>query len=320
MIERHYERIAPVFFTADGGADGTISVDSVGCFKVKQKVKITALGQDSLILEIKEIPDYTTIIVGPFGSPNKNGNNHNMLLRTDLSAYTVASSASITAERQKRNSIAWEDIRRAVYEEEPTVALRTFSVDKLGKPWAIDNPFPVQLSEGSVEIGTVNAELEVQLSHRDDYPDSGDVHDSVRVGDGDDLLEVNDDGSINVNVISGSVDTPVIYTETGSFTDTSETEILSYAATNDNIQITKIVATAQTFGIWRIYDGTVAPGNLVATYRSSPTQRNMDISFDQPIVLESTTDTLKITFQAQRYRSQLLGGSASTFTRIEGYY
>lgn len=47
-----------------------------------------------------------------------------------------------------------------------------------------DNPIHVQLSNGSINVGTVNAELEVQLSHKDNDPDNGDVHDSVRIGDG----------------------------------------------------------------------------------------------------------------------------------------
>ena len=47
-----------------------------------------------------------------------------------------------------------------------------------------DNPIHVQLSDGSINVGTVNAELEVQLSHKDNDPDNGDVHDSVRIGDG----------------------------------------------------------------------------------------------------------------------------------------
>lgn len=66
------------------------------------------------------------------------------------------------------------------------------------------NPIFVQLSDGSVNIGTVNAELEVQLSHRDDDPDSGDVHDSVRIGDGE--FEVNmtpseDESRIGMNTM-----------------------------------------------------------------------------------------------------------------------
>ncbi len=66
-------------------------------------------------------------------------------------------------------------------------AKRVTWVDKDGNPGlgtTPSNPIHAQLSDGSINIGTVNAELEVQLSHIDDDPDSGDVHDSVRIGDG----------------------------------------------------------------------------------------------------------------------------------------
>ncbi len=62
--------------------------------------------------------------------------------------------------------------------------------------YSADKPLFVQLSDGSIEIGTVNAELEVQLSHQDDVPDTGDIADSVQIGDGTDTLEINPDGSI----------------------------------------------------------------------------------------------------------------------------
>jgi hypothetical protein len=51
----------------------------------------------------------------------------------------------------------------------------------------------------------VNGELEVQLSHQDNVPNLGDVADSVRVGDGTNVLKVNPDGSINTT----SADKPV---------------------------------------------------------------------------------------------------------------
>lgn len=63
-----------------------------------------------------------------------------------------------------------------------------------------DKPIYVQLSDGSVNIGTVNAEVEMQLSSKDDFPDAGDQHDSIRIGDQNYELSVNSDGSINVNM------------------------------------------------------------------------------------------------------------------------
>lgn len=67
--------------------------------------------------------------------------------------------------------------------EDDILARRVVFVDALGNFYNTNNPLPVILTDGSVNIGTVNAEIEVQLSSRDNYPDSGDVHDSVRWGD-----------------------------------------------------------------------------------------------------------------------------------------
>lgn len=68
--------------------------------------------------------------------------------------------------------------------EDDADAKRIVMVDSLGNFNSEDNPLFVQLTDGSITIGTVNAELEVQLSHLDNDPDAGDVHDSVRIGDG----------------------------------------------------------------------------------------------------------------------------------------
>lgn len=185
-------------FTSNGGFRGQITVLDASCFKVKQQVTIKANTLDSVRVEIKSVID-NNIEVGAIGKPITDRS-------VDLSLYTVALSATIEAEEQKRPEIPQVEHERAVYEEEPTVAKRVFQVDKLGRGYTKANPFPVQLSDGSIEIGTVNAEVEVQLSHLDNYPDVGDVADSIRIGDGTDLLAINPDGSINV----ASANTPTI--------------------------------------------------------------------------------------------------------------
>lgn len=116
---------------------------------------------------------------------------------TDISDYTTASGAFVIANEQTRPKIPFEEFMRAVYEEEPVSALRSMLVDKYGDTYRTDNPLPVQLSSGSISIGTVNGELEVQLSRQDDNPDAGDIHDSVRIGNqnGEMTYTANDDSS-----------------------------------------------------------------------------------------------------------------------------
>lgn len=200
MLEKRLLAVSPQLFIVDGGTDGLVTVGDTSLFKVKQEIIIAADTLQNLDnLEIKKIVDSTAMYVGPKGG--------SINARINVSAYTVSLNAKIFANEQKRPSIPFEEFTRAVYDEEPVVANRTISVDKYGEYYTIDNPLPVQLSDGSVNIGTVNAELEVQLSHKDNYPNTGDVADSVRLGDGTNYItstNVGADVGLDVNIISGT--------------------------------------------------------------------------------------------------------------------
>jgi hypothetical protein len=184
--ERKWLRVEAQSFVANGGDDGSIILASTSGFKVKQKVKITAVGKPSILLEVKRVLSPTTLLVGPLST--------GINTRTNLIEYTTDKFPAISAEEQEKNSITREDREAAIYEQEPTVAKRVVLVDEWGSFYQTANPLPVQLTDGSINISTLNAQLEVQLTHRDNYPKLGDEHDSVRLGDGDDLLEIIEDG------------------------------------------------------------------------------------------------------------------------------
>ena len=282
-IEKTWERVGPIAFTADGTESGLVTVGYVGCLKVKSKIKISAVGEEDLVLQVKRVISLTQLYVGPevdntYPSRPKN----NLKSRSDISAYTVAKAATITAAEQPKVLIAPKDITQAVYEFEPTVALRIFNVDKVGDGYTVQNPFPVIPSDGN------------------------------------DTLEINNDGSINVNIVSGGGGTPLVYKEVGAFTDTTETLVATYTSTSDGTQVDNIRGEAKTLGIWQVYKGAVVPGNLEIVYRTSPTQRNALILLETIPIILNDTEVLNITFTAERYRTNLLGASASTFTRIEG--
>jgi len=190
--EKRLREVAPVSFTANGTALGVATLTTTCDFKVKQRVTISATGEQSLVYEVKRVISLTELIVGPVKTP--------IQTYSDISQFTLAKAPSISAQEQIRPNIPEQEIERLTYEEEPTIARRSVLVDKVGQKIDMENPLPVQLSNGSIEIGTVNAELEVQLSHQDNVPDAGDVADSVQVGDGTEILAINPDGSINVNV------------------------------------------------------------------------------------------------------------------------
>lgn len=175
-IEKAWERVSPRAFTADGTADGIITLPFALDFKVKQRVTLRANTVQSKVVEVKRVLSPTQLKVGPIGFGLDKTEN--------VSAFTVALSATVEADEQPRPAIPEREFWRAMFAEEPTVAMRSHLVDYYGRSYEVNNPLPVRLSDGSVNIGTVNAELEVQLSHQDNSPDPGDVHDSVRIGDG----------------------------------------------------------------------------------------------------------------------------------------
>jgi len=174
MIEKFYKAINAVAITASGTINGKLTLATTLNFKVKMRVLLEDPVAPDIALEVKRVNSSNELELGPIGQ--------SIQKRTDLSAYSATS--TLRSILQKRPDIPLQEIERAVFEEEPTVALRVKPVDPFGNSYTVENPIPVQLSDGSINIGTVNAELEVQLSHQDNVPDAGDVADSVQVGDG----------------------------------------------------------------------------------------------------------------------------------------
>ena len=249
MYEKKFKALAPQALTANGTSIGSLKIADPGLVKVKQKIRLSANTLPDLDLEIKRVEEDDTIFVGEVSKPIDN--------RTDISAYTIALSAAISwPEDQKRPNITADEFERAVYEEEPTVAKRVVLVDKLGKKYATDNPLPVQLSDGQINIGTVNAELEVALSHKDNTPHPGDVADSVRIGDGTDEMAVNPDGSINVNIVQSPTvpldGLTISHNEISSVSASVETNIISLVAPSNNYRITKIEVSGDNVAHYRV--------------------------------------------------------------------
>jgi hypothetical protein len=163
--------------------------------RVKMLVIVNAPSQQPLILEIKKVVDKTTIILG---NPDKGF--------ADFVQPITYVGGTLTVQHAEKYKIGPEYVIGAVYEREPVVAIRTTLIDPYGDRYSVQNPLPVRLSDGSINIGTVNAELEVFLTHLDNFPEPGEIHDSIRIGDGSDLLEINSDGSINATVSATNLD------------------------------------------------------------------------------------------------------------------
>lgn len=186
-MQKKWARVSPQAFTSNGDSEGNLSVANALLFKVQQKVRLFSDTKPPVDLEVKRITSANNIRVQKIGDQISNNQGFN------ISDFLLSDNAKISADEQDRPAIPPDSYNRAVYEEEPTVALRTIQVDELGNKYNLNNPFPVDLqptspipvvlTDGNVNIGTVNAEIEVQLSSKDNDPDAGDVHDSVRIGD-----------------------------------------------------------------------------------------------------------------------------------------
>jgi hypothetical protein len=174
-IERVWKQIKAIPFVADGTQGGIVTVEDTKHFKVKMAVVLKADGIEPKRYEIKRVLSNSQLILGPEKEPIQK--------RSDISIYTVALNSTIEAPEQERPKIPPADYERATYEEEPVVAKRVIPVNRYGELNSPDNPLYAQLTDGEINIGTVNAELEVQLSHKDNFPDAGDVRDAVNVVD-----------------------------------------------------------------------------------------------------------------------------------------
>lgn len=127
--ERFWQELPAANFISDGGTEGQVQVLSTRGMKVKMKVILKSTSPvSSKPLEIKKIIDMQNLIVGPRSAQMRGKDS-----TTDISAFTVASGATLTIESYERPAIFPNEIVRSVYEEEPVVAIRTIGVGPLGQ-------------------------------------------------------------------------------------------------------------------------------------------------------------------------------------------
>lgn len=128
------EKYWPSIILTPIGVSGTqyTVVPSTKGLKVKMKVVLNHPLQAPLQLEIKRVEDGTKIILGDLSK----GFAH-FVLPTD---YVGGTLSVVQEEKYKINP---DLIAGAVYEREPTVAIRTVLTDELGNLHGSDNPVPV---------------------------------------------------------------------------------------------------------------------------------------------------------------------------------
>lgn len=129
-IEKKWPMVPPQLLTVDGGTEGEVQVANAAGFKVKQIVVLQAPSIDPMQVRVQRVVSKTLIIVGPAG-PAVQGK-QNMNTRVDVSAYTVALGSFIFAAEQDKVVLKPEDILQALYDQEPTVGLRSVLIDQFG--------------------------------------------------------------------------------------------------------------------------------------------------------------------------------------------
>lgn len=281
--EKRLREVAPVSFTANGTALGVATLTTTCDFKVKQRVTISATGEQSLVYEVKRVISLTELIVGPVKT----------LIQTysDISQFTLAKAPSISAQEQIRPNIPEQEIERLTYEEEPTIARRSVLVDKVGQKIDADNPLPVDIQKTDIDFN-----LEVQLRHKDNVPKPGDIHDAVRIGDGIDQLEISqtyttaDDGTKNTDgspeVPKGSIN---VYGQ--GYSDNTRTKN-KLMCSHD---LSKSLTWAEIDGVRRIteieFSSASLDSNLSATHKIT---RTFVYQVADPFDLTSVTDVLTV--------------------------
>lgn len=152
MLEKRFYAVPPQLLTTDGSANGYVTISNAcNIVKVKQVVSVTDSLGNLRTYEVKRVDEPDRVYLGPIGKP--------LLCYDDLSTYTTANGAFLFADEQQRTKIAEQEIPRAVYQEEPTVAVRSILVDDCGDTIGPTNPLPVEgtltVSVGGLSTPTI---------------------------------------------------------------------------------------------------------------------------------------------------------------------
>ncbi len=117
-----FERKWPtVILTPIAVAGHVITVSNTSGLHTKAVVKLAASGQETVEYEIKRVLNDTQLQVGLIGKAID-----------AIENPTQYNGGMLTMEEQNRNAIGGDPVIRAVYEEEPAVALRNVLVNKFG--------------------------------------------------------------------------------------------------------------------------------------------------------------------------------------------
>lgn len=137
--QRFWAAIPSLSFISNGGTEGQVSILSTHNVKVKMLAYIKSDTQPQKQYEVKAVLNSTDLVLGPKGGAMRGKDS-----TVDVSAYLTLDNSVFNVDIQERPNIILNEIDRAVYEEEPTMAIRTIDVDPFGKIRSDDNPIPTK--------------------------------------------------------------------------------------------------------------------------------------------------------------------------------
>jgi len=133
--------------------------------------------------------------------------------------------------------------------------------------------------------------------------------DSIKIGDGTDILAVNSDGSINIS--STIHTTPIFYSQEEDISASGFQEIFSYTSTNDNTRALVIESTVGVAATFKIK----LNGTEIKRKRSSFSERNVKFEFTEPRNILNGQD---LTVEA-RFDEITASNAFQYFTTFEGF-
>lgn len=167
-IEQSWLAVSPRLLTADGGEQGQIKLADTRGFKTKMLVIVQNSIGTHIEVQVKRV-NKLSIVVGPKpGDPNTQQGKAGLKTYTDVRAFTVVGGAFVYAVEQGKTKLKPDDIIQAVYEQEPTVAIRTFPVDENGDSYTDENPFPTV--PGGDQITPPEFDEVIIVRDGEDYP------------------------------------------------------------------------------------------------------------------------------------------------------
>ena len=143
-FERKLAAVSPQAFTANGTSVGIVTIADTTGFYIKQNVNLQSDTLQSAGFQVKNVLSNTQLIIGLADNSLRAP-----LKPLDLSPYTVADNATISAPEQDNFPIKPDDHYQAVYLPAPVAADRVVPVDPHGKFYSSAsstfNTFPVNI-------------------------------------------------------------------------------------------------------------------------------------------------------------------------------